>query len=279
MRQVALGALLGLLALPPAGLGQGAAGTTTTSRNVSAPPYYRGKLPPRPSAVTHLPVSVGAPHDGLPAQWIPVVGLERLAADITAWLEESGRSTGRGGIGASARMSPPRVYLGCALDLVGECSVDERTNVLATTSATKAWREQFVAATGGARDGWTLLLQLDLAPLWIHQRNLRGAKEVRLGTDYVQSLPWLTSLDTPVYVLQLNGAVLDGEGKVMRAGAEGLWALRTPFRASIAGAQKLMDDADVERVRTELRRADLAGSPLVWQAAAAELLAQLLGPD
>lgn len=122
-----------------------------------------------------------------------------------------------------------------------------------------------------------LELQIDLAPQWIHQRNLEGAKEVRLGTGHTQSLPWLASLDTPVYVLQLTGAVLDADGKILRSGGEGLWAVPTPFHASILGAQNLMGEEDVERIRTQLVRNDVPGSPLVWRMALRELLSQLLG--
>ncbi|HZA51832.1 MAG TPA: hypothetical protein VE549_13900 [Myxococcaceae bacterium] len=35
------------------------------------------------------------------------------------------------------------------------------------------------------------------------------------------SLPWLTSLETPVSVLQLTGALIDRSGQAVRIGAEG----------------------------------------------------------
>ena len=62
----------------------------------------------------------------------------------------------------------------------------------------------------------------------------------------------------------------------MRIGAEGLLARRTPFAVSALGAQALISDEDVEKVRTA-RRDDLPGKPLVWQEALKSLVAQLSG--
>lgn len=259
--------------------GAATTGTSTTSRPVSSPPYYRGDLPLRATNVGRLPVTLAVPHEGLPSTWIPTAALDKLATDLTAWL---GRQDGTSdspnllALESGPKMAPPRVYLGCALDETGGCIEQPRQNVLEITSANRAWRQGLGAATRAAAVDLVLVLQLDLAPVWIHQRNLKGSKEVRLGTSHTQSLPWLTSHDIPILVLQLTGIVVDSEGKVVRSGAEGVWALRTPFRASVLGAQKLLTEEDVERIRTDLVREDLPGSPLLWQAAATDLVNQLL---
>lgn len=204
--------------------------------------------------------------------------LERLASEMT---ERLGTVLGAREIlpkPSTAKGVAPAVYLGCALaQATEECAEEPRQNVIAVTSGSRPWRRwlQDAAETVGASR--LLVLQLQVAPHWVHQRNLKGSKEVRLGTDYAQRLPWLTSLDTPVYVLQITGAVVDAEGKVLRSGAEGLWAVRSPFRVSALGAQKLVSDEDVEFVRQQARRTDLAGTPLVWQAALDELVSQLGG--
>jgi hypothetical protein len=105
---------------------------------------------------------------------------------------------------------------------------------------------------------------------------LRGSKSVELGSDNVQSLPWLTSLETPVTVLQLTGALVDSTGKARRIGAEGIAAQRTRLLVSAIGAQELFGDEEIKRVRSA-RRDDLAGSPLAWQVALRHLVAELMG--
>ena len=53
-----------------------------------------------------------------------------------------------------------------------------------------------------------------------------------LGTGFTKSLPWLTSLETPVAVLQLTGALVGRDGKAIRIGSEGFYAKRTRLAIS-----------------------------------------------
>lgn len=89
-------------------------------------------------------------------------------------------------------------------------------------------------------------------------------------------LPWLMSLETPVSVLQLTGALIGRAGRAVRIGAEGLLARRTGIIAAGFGAQALVTDEDVEQLRTR-RREDLPGRPLVWQVALRTLVERLTG--
>jgi hypothetical protein len=91
----------------------------------------------------------------------------------------------------------------------------------------------------------------------------------------VAELPWLTSLETPVAVLQLTGALVGRDGRAIRIGAEGLIARRTGLRFSAVGAQELITDDDVHRLRAA-RRESMAGAPLVWQVGLRTLVASLL---
>jgi hypothetical protein len=124
----------------------------------------------------------------------------------------------------------------------------------------------------------TLVLTLEVGQYLPRQSGWRGDKVVELGTGYTARLPWLTSLETPVLVLQLTGAVVDSSGRALRIGAEGIVAVRTTLAASAAGAQRMLTDADVEVART-LRRDDLAGRPLAWRVAQQQLVARLTGGD
>ena len=53
-------------------------------------------------------------------------------------------------------------------------------------------------------------------------------------------------------------------------------ARRTPLLVSSIGAQAMISDEDVERLRTT-RRDDLPGKPLVWQVAMRHLVGELTG--
>jgi hypothetical protein len=147
---------------------------------------------------------------------------------------------------------------------------------LAVAGPSRGWRTWASGALEEADLDGALLLTLEVGQHWLKQKGLRGDKVVELGTGHTAQLPWLTSLETPVTVLQLTGALVDREGRVVRIGAEGLLARRTAFRLSVIGAQELVTNEDVERLR-ESRREDLPGHPLVWQAALHHLMEQLTG--
>jgi hypothetical protein len=119
-----------------------------------------------------------------------------------------------------------------------------------------------------------LVLTLEVGQYWVTKTGWRNDKSVALGSGYSVALPWLTSLETPVSVLQITGAVVDRNGKAVRIGAEGLMARRTPLLVSSLRAQALLSDEDVQRART-LRRDDLPGRPLAWQVALRHLVADL----
>ena len=122
----------------------------------------------------------------------------------------------------------------------------------------------------------TLVITLEVGQMLLRQRGLGGSKELELGTGHTARFPWLTSLETPVPVLQLTGALVDGDGKAIRIGAEAFQAKRTPFLLSSAGAQALLLDEDVAEARTR-RREDLPGQPIAWRVALRHLAEQLTG--
>ncbi|HUF25706.1 MAG TPA: hypothetical protein VMM18_01895 [Gemmatimonadaceae bacterium] len=124
--------------------------------------------------------------------------------------------------------------------------------------------------------GSAILITLEVGQYWTRQVSWRGDKQVELGTGYVQDVPWLTSLDAPVQVLQLTGVRIDRDGLAIRIGAEGLLARRTNLVLSGFGVQSLLSEDDVARVRT-MRREDLPGAPLVWQVALRTLVGELSG--
>ena len=102
-------------------------------------------------------------------------------------------------------------------------------------------------------------------------------KKVVLGTGYEERIEFLTAEDKLLEVLQLTGVLVDAQGRVVRAGAEGILARDTPFAAQVFDVTKVLDDRTLERVLTKERRKDLPGDPLKWEVALGNLAAQLRG--
>ena len=173
---------------------------------------------------------------------------------------------------------PPDVMFGCETDATQEClpwEIGQPVMRLAVARPSAEWVRWASAVMGDA--DVLLVLTLEVGQYLTRQRNILGEKEVELGRGYRVSVPWLTSLETPVSVLQVTGALVDRTGKALRIGAEGLLIRRTSLLASSVGLQALVTDEDLERLRTE-RRTDLPGRPLVWQAALRNLVSGLYQP-
>ena len=102
-------------------------------------------------------------------------------------------------------------------------------------------------------------------------------KKVVLGTGYEEKIEFLTAEDKLLEVLQLTGVLVDSQGRVVRAGAEGILARDTPFAAQVFDVSKVLDDRTLERVLTKERRKDLPGDPPKWEVALGNLVAQLRG--
>jgi hypothetical protein len=260
-------------AVGPAGL---TPASTTRAYPAGAPPYYRGEAPV-PGPVAWVAVQI-IEMGGTPEDWLPMEELARLADDL------NGRLANRSDLRAAAPQAAmpaagaPEVYLGCSLvgDASGECDQEDAAMVLAVTGPSKAWKQWAAATLADSSADYLLVPTLSVADHWLRQKNLKGSKEIRLGTGYSQPLPWLTALDTPIQVLQVGAVLVDGEGKVTRAGVEGILAVRTELRASVVGAQRMVSGADIERARTAERRDDLPAAPLVWEAALDALVEQMV---
>jgi len=248
------------------------------------PPFYAGApVTADASRIAHFPVRYqrGAEQ---PASFEPSAAsgspMASLIAEMNAYLDSL----------SAARISPksaeagsaPDVRFGCATDVVGDC-VDEgevshgnRRLDLSVGRPSAEW----ITWLGGALDGvpadHALMITLELSNYWPRQKGMSLSKEVELGTGYSVAVPWLTSLEKPVAVVQLTGALVGRDGKAVRIGAEGLLARRSNILTSALGAQRLVSDEDIEKLRT-MRREDLPGQPLVWQAALRALVAQLTG--
>lgn len=258
-------------------------GSGVGDRFLEHAPWYAG-APAGDSAIAYLPITYqrGGSHSAMfdPAA---AVGspMAALLADMNAYLDS---------LSALPRLdtvptgTPPDVHFGCELDVGGDCSngpaapfeYGEPRMRLAVGRPAPDWTAALAGALEKQGAARALVITLEVGQYWPRQTNWRGSKAVELGTNHRSDLPWLTSLETPVTVLQLTGAIIGRHGRAVRIGAEGMLARRTGIIAAGLGAQALITDEDVEQLRTR-RREDLPGTPLVWHVALRTLVQQLTG--
>jgi len=177
----------------------------------------------------------------------------------------------------------PRVYVGSAIGDLAPPSAEESASpadrfppiVLHVERPTRAW--QAAARELMAREALTHLLLLRVS-VSQYPKGRRGvfAKDVQLGTGHSAPVKFLTAEDKLLEVLQVTGLLLDAEGRVLRAGAEGVLARDTPFSAQVFDIMKLLDDAALRAALETERRPDLPGEPLSLEVAVDNLVAQLL---
>jgi hypothetical protein len=257
------------------------------------PPFYAGSETRSldGAAVGFLPVAYqrGASQ---PALFDPEVTAEvkTLLADMTSYLADiaAGTPLVEGvDVPPEEELRPPDVRFGCMTES-GEPDDDcadrgdgalgrgSQPMHLAVGRPSPEWIEWATSLMSDAGVQQVLVITVEVGQFWIRQHGFRGTKEVELGTDHIVPFPWLTSLEGPVVVLQLTGALVGRDGKAIRIGAEGLLARRTSMSVSILGAQTLVTEDELRQLRTE-RRDELPGRPLVWQAGIRALVEQLTG--
>ena len=258
------------------------------------PPYYAGASTQTVNReigkVGHLPVSFQRGATQAPV-FEPEAGkgseLAALLAEMNAYLASLNLSVPIEVSSASNAAIAPDVQFGCLTEgnLAGNDCAERGDSALgrgrqamrlAVGRPSEAWVTQTASAMKKAGATQALVITLELSQYLVKQSGWKGSKSVELGTGYVESLPWLTSLETPVVVLQLTGALVDSTGRAIRIGAEGIAAQRTRLLVSSIGGQELFRDEEVKRARTA-RREDVAGSPLAWQVALRTLVADLTG--
>jgi hypothetical protein len=258
------------------------------------PPYYAGtsreSVGADPSRIGHLPIVFqrGASQSAIfDPKSEPGTPTAALLIEMSAYLDTlvAGAST-RLAAPAGAGVAPD-VRFGCLTESGmsdDDCIVDDAAALgrgrqqmkLAVARPSPEWTTRMRETMTSAGSSRALVITLEVGQMLLRQRGLAGSKELELGTGHTARFPWLTSLETPVPVLQLTGALVDQEGRAIRIGAEAFQAKRTPFLLSGAGAQALLLDEDVAEARTR-RREGLPGQPIAWRVALRHLVEQLTG--
>jgi hypothetical protein len=243
------------------------------------PPYYDGKLKQAARPAGHATVSFRHVDGSLDPTPDKSPG---LAAVLDSLRDEIARLGLTGALVIDPRLpGGPDVYFGARRGGVGPDGIPRGPEDLDTTEPRKmafevegpsrAWKAAAQQAAG--RDVRAIVtVQLGFGDHWIRQQDWKGNKAIGLGTGRSMPVAWLTSLDDPVQVLQLTGALVTPEGKVLRVGAEGLIARRTGMAASVAGAQEVLREEELQALT-----APGDGGEPVWRTALRALVSGLLG--
>jgi hypothetical protein len=238
-------------------------------------PYYSGRAPST-EPLAWLPIAYQR-GGAQPPVFEPASGaaMQALLSEMNTYLD-SLMSGPQLTVPAPLPGSPPDVSFACAMDVAGDCleADDEaaspaeqgRSMTLSVGRGSGEFGSWLQGALRESRTTHAMVITIEITPFWPRQTGLRGDKVVDLGTGYSQELPWLTSLDDPIWVIELTGAMLDSTGHAVRIGAEGLFAKRTRFALSAIGGTESIREEDIAQLRT-LRREDLPSKPLVWRAA------------
>ena len=222
--------------------------------------------------------------------------LALLIDDMNAYLDTLAREPGvtfaplRGEAGPNVAATPraaqaPDVRFGCVLTAgvaIFDCPPGhdiENSGIrpfaptrLSVAPASSEWTEWATGTMQNTQNASMLVLTVDVGIYRPRQDVYRREKWVELGTNHLMPLPWLT----PIYevtVLQLTGALVDAQGRVVRIGVEGLYA-RVPRHLENV---EVLEEANMHELRT-MRRSDLPGQPLAWKVAMQEMVRQITTP-
>jgi hypothetical protein len=255
---------------------------TTRHGTFDRPPYYHGKLPATVRRVSHVPVSFRTEPGSLDPTPDRSPALAGLLDSLRSELDRSDRTRPlAGGDRPDMTLSDgPAVRFGARRGGTGADGIPLAASEIDTREPRRmdfeydgpgrAWKQRVGSAAGDSVHA-VVVVQLGFADHWVRQTSWKGSKSIEIGTGRSMPVGWLTSLDDPVQVLQLTGALVTPAGKVLRMGSEGLLARRTGMAASTLGAQEVLTEQEIATLLT----APAGGTP-VWRAALRDLVAQLL---
>ncbi|NGP75274.1 hypothetical protein G3570_01405 [Balneolaceae bacterium YR4-1] len=241
---------------------------------------FKKKLPGEESRVLHFPVMLDEKmrteffYEGREEIFEPLRDSLNIFLDRLEWTTASGASVAHKGapylfVGSSeAETAPPATMM-----MRNEEDIYPPM-ALYLEKPSKQWRNSMRQLMADNGSDYALLLWVGLTE---YPKTNKGVfkKKVVLGTDYEHEIRFLSAVDKPVEVLQLTGILLDRDGEVVRAGAEGFLHEDSPFWLQVLNAGSTIDDKSIRTLFTEQVREDLPGHPPAWKVAAINLLEQL----
>ncbi len=239
---------------------------------VAAPPFfasYGPRVGPIAGKVGHLSVVID------PENRVQQGALQPLLAAVNAFLDSAGWSTPLDSA-PPPDAEGPDIYVGVKTD--GDSTRDGPPPMVVTGLApSKRWQQGLGLIANAQRVEFVLVIRIGYSQYPLRRKSgITLNKELALGTEHVIPVGWLTDIETPAEVLHLTGALLTSDGKVLRAGAEGILGARPHWLLSLLDVTAAVSAREVQRLVGEDRREDLPGHPLTWQVALRNLVGNLL---
>ncbi len=266
---------IGLLAIAFASATVGCAGWVfSTGHSLSRAPYYKtfgDTINPQEGGVGHFPVVL---HTDVAVRnpWDRLGGPQPLLNEIDSYLDSLGWSAPLVATSLPAKGAP-------VVDVRSseESALEDHSPpmMLSITKPGAGWRDALRQIADEANVEYVLCLSLGLSEYSIRNKGV-FSKEVELGTGYTMPISWTSEIEKPVKVLHIKGMLLDREGNIVRAGAEGITGKDAPFLISLFDLETTISSAEARRLLNEVRRVDLPGQPVAWKVATQNLVAQLL---
>lgn len=260
---------------------------TSTEITLEKPPYYHGNvsiLNLKNAKIGHLPIILDQRIDrtGTNDLW------QKLLDEMNRFLANKKWTSPLHAIELSHDEGPD-LFVGYAdmfgAPISGTSYTDKEDEkrppmVLYYKNASTKWKSNLLEIAERQNVDLILFITVGLSEYLVRQKNVSGQKELALGTGYRVPVKWLTSLDDPVEVLHVTGALVDKNGKICRVGAEGILAAKTAsFFESVISLRNTLDDESIQKLTSDIRREDLPDKPLNYRVAIQNLVANLLDND
>ena len=184
----------------------------------------------------------------------------------------------------------PYLYVGNVdnLNYQGKMYFEEKDDTfmgLFTREPSPAWKAELLEISKEKNLSNFLFFTFGISEYLPRSKNIFHHMEVELGTGYSKSISWTIGEDDPIAVLHIKGMLLDSNGKILRAGAEGFIGQPPSLKEFLEDMESYIEGDYTEHIFSEenlkailnKQRRDLPGTPYLWEAAVQNLIAQLLG--
>ena len=262
-----------------AGLLKGMRIGTVTS--VSRAPYYSGKVKLATNRIGHLPIVFDKRLQKSIFDDERKIVVQPVLNEMNAFIDKLGISKPLTEISLPTDDAPD-IFVGSEASDYSPVTYTTSDNdskpdmIVYKYKPSQKWKEKMLQRAEAGNTDYILYITLGFSDYQVRQKDLLGRKELELGTGYAISVKWVSSLDTPAEVLHVCGALLDKNGKILRAGAEGILAKKTGFWLSALDVQEMLSPGDIQKFLKSERRNDLPHKPLIWQVSLLNLVTQLI---
>lgn len=243
---------------------------------------FKKNLPSESASIIHYPVSLDQKmfteffYEGREEAFQPLVDSMNSYLNSLGWSKKASTTLPQKGapylfVGSSEAETAPHATL-----MMRDEHDMYPPMALFLDKPSKDWRKSFGETMQAQQGEYALMIWIGLSE---YPKANKGVfkKKVVLGTGYEHEIRFLSAVDKPVEVLQLTGVLMDREGNILRAGAEGILHEDSPFWVQTLNAGTTVDDNALRKLFTEERRDDLPGKPLAWRVGLYNLMEQLTG--